>query len=165
MCSEWWVWSFIRIQGTGSEIQWRKIFFLQVKFSSLLTDRNQNFTVVAHVQWTICVEFRKDSWNRRWDTVEKGLCPSSKVPSLLTDHIQNYTICRACAVSDIFFSFRKIHEIEVEIPWIKYFVLQVKCPSLSTNRNQTYNNCSACTLNNRRGVSEVPWNRRWDTVE
>jgi hypothetical protein len=54
------MWSFRKIHEMGGEIQWRKSFVLQVG-----------------------MEFQRDSWNGRRDTVEKVLCSSSKVPFVI----------------------------------------------------------------------------------
>jgi hypothetical protein len=39
------MWSFRNINGIEGDIQWRKYFVIQVKFSSLLTDGKQNYAI------------------------------------------------------------------------------------------------------------------------
>jgi hypothetical protein len=82
-----------RYSGEGT------LFFQQsaVRYWPIATKLIPN---VGHAHWVRSMEFQKDLCNRMWDTVEKVLCSSSKVPYILTDCTQTCTNCWTCAESD-----------------------------------------------------------------
>jgi len=133
----------LKISGIQGEMQWRNTVFFKKSALHYWPIATKFITDIAHAQGMKSMEFQKDPWDRRRDTVEKVMCSSSKVSIIMAAATELKRVV-AHAQWMIAMEFQKYRWNRWRDTVEKVLVPQLKWPSLLKTTKQKSRRPSFC---------------------